>query len=61
MWLTDSAFCHVSAIFFIFIENGFDPHNRIKDIWTSISLKGSEFVQIKNIILGCLIGKVSIF
>ena len=50
----------ISAILRIFLEDGLDTHDRIKDIRSCISLKRCKAVHIKDIILGCLIGKISI-
>ena len=45
----------------ILVQNGFDTNDRIQDIWSGISLKGGEPVNIKNIILGCLVWQISVF
>ena len=45
----------------IFGEDRFDPDNRVQNIGTGVSLKGSKFVHIKNVILGSLIGQISVF
>src|SRR5699024_2173028 len=51
---------HCSALFSVTVQDGFDPDNGIENIRTCISLERSKAVDIKNIILGGLIGQVSV-
>ena len=57
----DAAFSHFSAACPVFIQDRFDPHNGIQDIGACISFKGCKFIRIEDIILRCLIGKVTVF
>ena len=36
----------------IFVQDGFDPDDRVQDVRTGVSLEGSEAVKVKDIILG---------
>ena len=45
----------------IFVQDRLDTHDGIQNIWSRISFKRSKTVNIKNIIFGCLVGKISIF
>ena len=45
----------------IFVQDGFDPDDRVQDIRTGISLEGSESVKVKDIILAGLVGKIAVF
>ena len=42
-------------------QNALDPNNGVEDVRTGISLKGRKAVHIKDIILGGLIGQISVF
>ena len=58
--LLQNRFLQAAALLLILIQNRFDPDNRIKDVGTCVSLEGGKLVNIKDIILGCLIGKITI-
>ena len=43
------------------VQNGLNPYDRVQNIRARISLKRSEAIHIKHVILGCLIGQISVF
>ena len=59
--LKDFTGIQIAAFFFVAVQNGFDTHDRIKNIRTGISLERSKPVNIKHIILCSLVGKISVF
>ena len=50
----------VSALLRIFVQNGFDTDNCIQNIWPRISFKRGKAVNVKHIVLGSLVGKVTV-
>ena len=50
-----------TVFFLVFIQDRLDPDNCVQNVRSRVSFKGSKAVYIKDIILGCLIGKITIF
>ena len=44
----------------ILVQNRLDTNDGVKDVWSRISLKRGEPVNIKDVILACLIGEVTV-
>ena len=58
---TDLSVADIIACYLIFVQDGLDTYDGVQNIWTCVSFKRSETVDIKYIILGSLIGQVTIF
>ena len=52
--------CQIAALSLILVQNGLNPYDGIQDIGSGIALKGGKAVDIKDIVLGRLIGQVAV-
>ena len=44
----------------ILVQNRLDTNDGVKDVWSRISLKRGEPVNIEDVILACLVGEVAV-
>ena len=56
----DLCICNLFATLLILVQNRLHTNDRVKDVWTCVTLERSKAVNIENIILRCLVGKISI-
>ena len=54
-------FCTMSIQLLILVQDRLNADNGIQNIWAGISLEGNEAVNIKDVILGRLVGQIAVF
>ena len=58
----DPEFCqiHSAVLLLIFCQNRLDPHHRVEDIRTRISLERAELLNVEHIVLRGLVGEIAV-